>query len=75
LKLKGLNLDLSLKGPHPNRLQDFIGVTLPSLPPYEVAGEPLRDGGIWRYEDFQGTTGDSGLAGDLSIYTLRHPGR
>jgi len=73
LKLKGLNLRLSLKGPNPNQLQDFIGLPLPSLPPYEVEGALARDGGIWRYEDFQGTTGDTDLAGDISVHTLKEP--
>jgi uncharacterized protein involved in outer membrane biogenesis len=73
LKLKGLNLRLALEGPNPNRLQELLGLPLPSLPPYEVQGELSRDGGIWRFEDFEGTTGDSDLAGDLAIHALREP--
>ncbi len=73
LKLKGLNLRLSLRGPNPNQLQDFIGLPLPSLPPYEVEGALSREGDIWRYEGFQGTTGETDLAGDISVHTLREP--
>jgi AsmA family protein len=73
LKLKGLSLNLSLKGPNPARLQKLVGQALPRLPPYEIEGELSREGGIWRFEDFQVMTGDSDLAGDIAVYTLREP--
>jgi uncharacterized protein involved in outer membrane biogenesis len=73
LDIKGLNLSLAIKGPNPSRLEKLAGLPLPDLPPYSIEGEVSRDGATWRLNDFEGRVGDSDLAGDLSVRTLRDP--
>ncbi len=73
LDLKGLNLKLALKGPNPSRLEKLAGLPLPDLPPYSIKGEISRQGAIWRLNNFAGQVGDSDLAGDISVKTLRDP--
>ncbi|MBA2410313.1 MAG: AsmA family protein [Gammaproteobacteria bacterium] len=73
LDMKGLDLNLSTKGPNPSRLEKLAGLPLPDLPPYEIKGELFRDEGAWRVQGFKGTVGDSDLAGDIEVQTLRDP--
>jgi uncharacterized protein involved in outer membrane biogenesis len=47
-------------------------VVLPETPPYALHGRLQRRGDVWRYLDFDGTVGDSDLAGDATL-TWRDP--
>lgn len=64
--LAGLSLQLHLKGPDLGELYPLIGVAMPNTPPYDVNGRLVLEQGVWHYEDFAGTVGDSDLAGDFS---------
>ncbi|MBA2491662.1 MAG: AsmA family protein [Gammaproteobacteria bacterium] len=73
LDMKGLDLNLSISGPNPSRLEKLAGLPLPDLPPYEIEGELFRDEGAWRLQGFEGAVGDSDLAGEIEVQTLRDP--
>lgn len=73
LGMKGLDLNLSIKGPNPTRLEKLAGLPLPDLPPYEIKGELFRDEAAWRLQGFKGAVGDSDLAGVIEVQTLRNP--
>ncbi len=67
LKLRGLDLSLTLQGPNPYRLYPFIGIPLPSLPPYRIKGQLSRQGDTVKLVNFDGRVGDSDLAGDIEL--------
>lgn len=58
---------MTLRGPNPANLHDLLGLPLPDLPPYRLAGELRFADGVWTLRDFAGAVGDSDLAGDLTI--------
>jgi uncharacterized protein involved in outer membrane biogenesis len=45
----------------------LLGIATPETPPYSVRGRLVRDGSVWRFEDFEGKVGDSDMAGDVSL--------
>jgi uncharacterized protein involved in outer membrane biogenesis len=73
LNLKGMDLALQFEGPNTNRLAKFLGLSLPDLPPYKIQGQVAREGDVWRLSAFKGRVGDSDLAGDIEVRTLRDP--
>lgn len=75
LLLAGMDLDLSLKGPNPERLSRLLGVPLPELPPYELTGRLGLDKGQWSLSDFDGAVGDSDLRGRLTFDAAASPPR
>ncbi|WP_346795838.1 AsmA family protein [Halomonas kashgarensis] len=75
LALEGLNLELAIEGPNPQRLSRLLGIGLPQLPPYSVSGELDMEGQRWIFTDIQGETGDSDLNGRLTLDTNFSPVR
>lgn len=68
----GINLKLDLSGPKLSQLNDILGLSLPETPPYKLRGTLLREGDVWSLVKFDGTVGDSDLAGDFR-YTAGEP--
>jgi uncharacterized protein involved in outer membrane biogenesis len=69
LALQGLNLQLALEGPNPQRLSRLLGIGLPSLPAYSVTGELDLNDQRWAFSELQGIIGGSDLQGRLSLDT------
>lgn len=69
-QFKGLDLHLSLQGPDPARLSSMLGFPLPSLPAYKVKTQLTREDDAWKFKEFQGTLGDSHLAGAITLQDL-----
>lgn len=74
--LASLDVRLKLAGSSLADLNALFGLALPTTPAYHTEGRlvAVLDQGedTWRYEDFQGTVGDSDLRGTLE-YRLREP--
>lgn len=62
---------LRIEGPNVALLVPILQIPLPSTPPYVLSGQLLRDEDVWRFEDFDGTVGNSDLAGTLIVETDR----
>ena len=60
-------LQFRLSGRDLEDLYPLLGIALPSTPPYRLDGQLSRDHQVWRYEKFNGTVGDSDLAGDVKV--------
>lgn len=67
IRLRGINLNLALRGEDLAKLYPIIGTPIPSTPPYTLVGHLDRQGQVWRFNDFRGTVGDSDLSGDFSV--------
>jgi uncharacterized protein involved in outer membrane biogenesis len=67
LALQGTDLKLKLSGPDLADVFPVLGVPAPPTPPYKLAGQLLREGEVWKFENFAGIVGDSDLEGSLSI--------
>ncbi|MGK7296374.1 MAG: AsmA family protein [Candidatus Wenzhouxiangella sp. M2_3B_020] len=67
LALEGLDLQLALAGPNPQRLSRLLGVPLPELPPYDVSGQLGMETNRWSLSDLDGTVGDSDLRGNIAF--------
>lgn len=71
LNLGALDMQLRLSGTSLGNLYPLIGVTLPDSPPYSTDGRlsaqlQAEDGAVYRYQDFNGSIGDSDIHGDLT---------
>lgn len=75
LALAGLDLELAVEGPNPQRLSRLLGVSLPQLPAYSVSGNVDLENRRWIFSDMQGQVGDSDLAGRLTLDTGTAPPR
>lgn len=75
LALEGLNLELALQGPNPQRLSRLLGVALPQLPPYSVSGNLDLENERWTFTDMEGEVGDSDLDGRLALNGNIRPSR
>ncbi|RYY75555.1 MAG: AsmA family protein [Gammaproteobacteria bacterium] len=74
IKLRGVNASLKVTG---NNLADIFYLTaipLPPTPPYKLAGQLTKEGGVWGYKDFKGEVGKSDLSGNLSYDTSKERG-
>ncbi|KON80013.1 AsmA family protein [Azoarcus sp. PA01] len=69
LKLTAIDLDLDLRGASIADLYRLIGIALPKTPPYRTAGHLIRNGNMWRYENFSGAIGKSDVAGTIQVAT------
>ena len=67
IALQGTDLKLKLSGPDLADVFPVLGVPAPPTPPYRLAGQLLRSGEVWKFENFAGIVGDSDLEGSLSI--------
>ncbi|MBB3241769.1 hypothetical protein FHW68_003295 [Pseudomonas sp. Tn43] len=77
LNLGALDLRLKLAGASLGNLYPLIGVTLPDTPPYATDGHLIAKlqepgGAVYRYEDFNGTIGESDIHGNLT-YVASQP--
>jgi AsmA family protein len=62
-----LALKVDLKGQSIQELLAALGVPVPKLPIYRLAGEMRRDGAQWRFNDVTGHIGDSHISGDILV--------
>ncbi len=69
LRLRDFDLQLKLRGHNLEDLYPLIGIAAPATPPYVLDGRFTRDDTVWLYNDFNGTVGDSDLAGDANVDT------
>lgn len=67
LALRGLDINLHIKGPNLKALYPVLGIPLPATPPYKLAGRLQHQGTVWGFKDFDGQVGDSDLAGDFNV--------
>jgi uncharacterized protein involved in outer membrane biogenesis len=67
IAFEGTDLKLDLKGPDLAEVFPVLGVPAPPTPPYHLAGQLQRDGEVWSFRQFNGTVGDSDLAGEVRI--------
>ena len=64
---QALTLRVDLKG---QNIQDFLatlGVPIPKMPIYRLAGELRRDGAQWRFSSVTGHIGDSHVGGEILV--------
>jgi uncharacterized protein involved in outer membrane biogenesis len=69
VRLKGIDAKLDVSGSNMADLFYITGIPLPQTPPYKLSGMLSRQTDEWAYNDFQGTVGDSDLAGNLTYDT------
>ncbi len=67
LRLRGLDLALTLSGPDLAELALLTTLPFPPTPPYEISGQVEHEGRTWRLADFAGRIGDSDLRGQFSV--------
>lgn len=67
IAVEGTDLKLSLSGPDLADVFPVLGVPAPPTPPYSLTGRLLREGDLWRFEEFAGKVGDSDMAGNIAI--------
>jgi uncharacterized protein involved in outer membrane biogenesis len=67
IAIQGTDLMLKLSGPDLADVFPVLGVPLPPTPPYKLAGQLLREGEVWKFENFDGVIGDSDMHGSLQI--------
>ena len=65
--LGALQVDAMFSGPDLAELYDLTRLALPNTPPYRIAGLLKRDRNMWRFENLNGTVGDSDLRGALEV--------
>ena len=67
--LSALDVQLLLTGDDLSALHPLTTVSLPSTPPYRIAGRLQHAGQTWQFNDFEGRVGDSDLGGDFLYNT------
>ncbi|WP_181870012.1 AsmA family protein [Halomonas sp. DQ26W] len=65
--LESVEGDARLEGPTPAELTELTGISLPDLPPYEVAGYLRYSDGLLNLDGLEGSVGTSDVAGDLRL--------
>ena len=73
LHLKGEQLNFRLEGSDLALLFPIIGVPIPPTPAYKLAGFLDHTGDVWTFRRFNGTVGQSDLAGDFAVDRGRRP--
>lgn len=69
LRLDAFDVQMALSGADLEDLYPLVGLALPHTPRYALDGRLVRDGNVWRYEEFSGEVGDSDLGGNTRITT------
>lgn len=59
--------ELTISGQDLQLLSPLLGIPLPVLPPYKIAGTLRREEAIWTLADFDGRVGDSDLSGTVRV--------
>lgn len=72
-KLRGIDVQLDMKGESLAKLDAITGLTLPDTPPYHIAGHLTRKGDVWALDGFKGRVGNSDLAGNVSVDAGKEP--
>ena len=67
IALQGTDLKLKLKGPDLADVFPVLGVPAPPTPPYQLEGQLIREGELWKFQNFSGVIGDSDMHGSLQI--------
>lgn len=67
LALRGMDLELELEGPNPQRLSRLLGIPLPDMPPYSASGDLSLKDQRWIFSDITGQAGDSDLGGRVAL--------
>lgn len=65
--LSGIDASFDLQGKNLDELYKFLGVVLPSTPPYKLRGRLARHGKVWAVSQIQGVLGGSDISGALSF--------
>lgn len=63
--LAGLDATFDLRGRNLDELYKFVGMVLPSTPPYRLKGKLNQDGRVWAISQIQGVLGQSDLGGQV----------
>lgn len=71
VQLKGLDLQLALKGENAAELFDVAGIALPPTPPYNVKGKLTYEEDVWKFTNFKGNMGGSDLGGSVKWDTRK----
>ncbi|MBL26169.1 MAG: hypothetical protein CMM50_01270 [Rhodospirillaceae bacterium] len=61
----GIDMTVAIAGSNAERLYDYFNILAPATPPYRLQGHLIGNDGVWRFESFDGTIGNSDLAGDI----------
>lgn len=67
LTLQPLALQVDLTGQDIQQLLATLGVPIPKMPIYHLAGHVRRDGAQWHFDGVTGHIGESHLAGDILL--------
>lgn len=73
LHFRGERLNFTLEGSDLGLLYPIIGVPIPPTPAYKLAGFLDHAGDVWAFRRFNGTIGQSDVAGDFSVDRGKHP--
>jgi AsmA protein len=67
---KGIDLQFhKLSGKSMDDLYEIIGLAFPATSPYTLSGRLYRTDGVWLFENFAGSVGESDLAGTIRVQT------
>lgn len=69
LAFAGLDATIDLQGRNLAELYKWLGVVLPSTPPYKLRGRLTKRGQIWSAGQINGVLGKSDISGDLGFDT------
>ncbi len=61
------NMAFSVSGPGLEDVEKASGIALPTLPPFSMNSQVLKDGAEWVLKRFQGELGDSDIEGDIRV--------
>lgn len=65
--LSGIDASFDLQGKNLDELYKFLGVVLPSTPPYKFSGKLAKHDKVWAVSQIQGVLGQSDISGALSF--------
>ncbi|MEH3087046.1 MAG: AsmA family protein [Xylophilus ampelinus] len=63
--LENIAADVRMRGQSLSDLYGYLGVVLPTTPPYAVKARVEKQVGLWKVTNLQGKLGSSDMAGDL----------
>ena len=69
MEFAGLDATIDLQGRNLAELYKWLGVVLPSTPPYKLRGRLTKRGQIWSAGQINGVLGKSDISGDLGFDT------
>jgi hypothetical protein len=64
---EGLDFKVEMAGDDIQQVLDALGVPMPRLPIYQLAGRLQHDDGRWRLDDMTGWIGGSSIAGSMVV--------